>query len=146
VRFTRYAHPWPDQDLLLSVGAVEAFVRKGAVGDVRGCLDHDRRDPGVLAALVRQRTSPWVVVLGGVIVLLVLGVVTPAEAFSGFSNPAPITVAALYVVAAGIEKTGALAPVMQRTLGERGTCGSPPRSWRACGYAASGMGVAVVCS
>lgn len=25
-------------------------------------------------------------------------------------------------------------------------CGSPPRSWRACGYAASGTGVAVVCS
>ncbi|WP_281965226.1 SLC13 family permease [Serinicoccus marinus] len=75
---------------------------------------------GVLAALIRQRTTPWVIVLGGVIALLVLGVITPAEAFTGFSNPAPITVAALYVVAAGIEKTGALAPVMQRTLGDRG--------------------------
>lgn len=80
---------------------------------------------GVLVLLVRQRVSPWVAVLGGVIALLVLGVVTPAEAFSGFSNSAPITVAALYVVAAGVEKTGALAPLLQRTLGERGRYRQP---------------------
>lgn len=80
---------------------------------------------GVLVLLVRQMVSPWVAVLGGVIALLVLGVVTPAEAFSGFSNSAPITVAALYVVAAGVEKTGALAPLLQRTLGERGRYRQP---------------------
>ncbi|WP_153396534.1 SLC13 family permease [Ornithinicoccus halotolerans] len=74
----------------------------------------------VLATLVRGRVSPAVVVFGGAVALLVLGVVGPEEAFSGFSNPAPITVAALYVLAAGIEKTGALTPVMQSTLGERG--------------------------
>jgi len=75
---------------------------------------------GVLATLVRGRVSPAVVVFGGAVAVLVLGVIEPAEAFSGFSNSAPITVAALYVLAAGIEKTGALTPVMQSTLGERG--------------------------
>ncbi|WP_022926281.1 SLC13 family permease [Serinicoccus marinus] len=75
---------------------------------------------GVLILLVRQRVSPWVAVLGGVIALLVLNVISAAQAFSGFSNPAPITVAALYVVAAGVEKTGALAPLLQRTLGDQG--------------------------
>lgn len=75
---------------------------------------------GVLAVLVRGRMSPAAVVFGGAVVLLVLGVVTPEQAFAGFSNPAPITVAALYVVAAGIEKTGALTPILQRTLGDRG--------------------------
>jgi di/tricarboxylate transporter len=74
----------------------------------------------VLVTLVRGRVAPAVVVFGGAVAVLVAGVVEPEEAFSGFSNPAPITVAALYVLAAGIEKTGALTPVMQSTLGERG--------------------------
>jgi di/tricarboxylate transporter len=74
----------------------------------------------VLVALVRGRTSPAAVVFAGVVAVLILGVIEPEQAFSGFSNSAPITVAALYVVAAGIEKTGALTPLMQRALGDRG--------------------------
>jgi di/tricarboxylate transporter len=73
----------------------------------------------VLALLVRGRLSPAAIVFGGAVSLLVLGVIEAEAAFSGFSNSAPITVAALYVLAAGIEKTGALTPVMQSTLGER---------------------------
>jgi len=75
----------------------------------------------VLLTLVRGRVSPAVVVFGGAVSLLVLDVIGPDEAFSGFSNSAPITVAALYVLAAGIEKTGALTPIMQSALGERGS-------------------------
>ena len=75
----------------------------------------------VLVLLVRQWVSPWAAILGGTILLLAVGVLTPGQAFSGFSNAAPITVAALYVLAAGIEKTGALASLLHRTLGERGT-------------------------
>jgi len=41
------------------------------------------------------------------------GLVTPEEAFSGFSNPAVITVAAMFVLGAGISHTGAIS-----TLGE----------------------------
>ena len=41
------------------------------------------------------------------------GLVTPEEAFSGFSNPAVITVAAMFVLGAGISSTGAIS-----TLGE----------------------------
>lgn len=74
----------------------------------------------VLALLVRGRTAPSAVVFGGAVAVLVAGVIEPGEAFSGFSNSAPITVAALYVLAAGIEKTGALTPIMQSTLGETG--------------------------
>lgn len=74
----------------------------------------------VLVILVRGRISPAVTVFGGAVALLVLGVIESDQAFSGFSNSAPITVAALYVLAAGIEKTGALTPVLQSTLGERG--------------------------
>jgi len=34
-----------------------------------------------------------------VIALIVLGIIAPVQAFAGFSNSAPITVAALYVLA-----------------------------------------------
>ena len=72
---------------------------------------------GVLILLVRELTSPAVTMVGAMVVVLVAGVVTPAEALAGFSNPAPVTVAALYVLARGVEKTGALVPVVHRLLG-----------------------------
>ena len=72
---------------------------------------------GTLALLIRGRTPPAMVVLGAVIVLLGLGVVSPAEALSGFSNPAPFTVAALYIVARAVEKTGGLQPLLGALLG-----------------------------
>jgi di/tricarboxylate transporter len=75
---------------------------------------------GVLALLVRTRLSPALVIFGATVSLLVLGIIDTTQALSGFSNPAPFTVAALYVVAAAVEKTGALTPILQRTLGETG--------------------------
>ena len=74
----------------------------------------------VLVVLARGTVAPAVVTFGGATAVLVLGVVPAEDAFSGFSNAAPITVAALYVVAAAIEKTGALTPIMQGTLGDHG--------------------------
>lgn len=40
--------------------------------------------------------------------LLVFGVVSPGEALSGFSSPATITVAAMFVLSAGLQRSGAL--------------------------------------
>nr|WP_279303725.1 SLC13 family permease [Salinibacter ruber] len=51
---------------------------------------------------------PDLVLLSGLAALLVTGVVPPAEAFAGFSNPAVLTVGALYVVAGGVQQTSAL--------------------------------------
>jgi di/tricarboxylate transporter len=45
--------------------------------------------------------------------LLALGLVTPQEGISGFSNPATVTVAAMFVLSAGLQKTGATAVVGQ---------------------------------
>ena len=76
----------------------------------------------VLAAmvfgLVRGLVSPPTGVLGATAILYVLGVTTASEAFSGFANTAPITVAGLYVIAGAVEKTGALQPVVSRLLAE----------------------------
>jgi di/tricarboxylate transporter len=74
----------------------------------------------VVAVLVRDWLPPVTTVLGAVVVLLVAGVIEPDQAFSGFSNPAPITVAALYVVAAGVERAGLVGPVVARLLGGGG--------------------------
>jgi di/tricarboxylate transporter len=74
---------------------------------------------GVLALLIRGRASAAVAVLGGNILLLAAGVIDTEESLAGFSNPAPLTVAALYVVAAGVQRTGALTPALHGALGNR---------------------------
>ncbi|MBW3604191.1 MAG: SLC13 family permease [Actinobacteria bacterium] len=80
-----------------------------------------------LVLLVRDTLPPPVVLLGGTITLVVTGVLDGVAAFAGFANPAPITVAALYVLARAVEVTGALDPVLSRLLGsgerERSTRG-----------------------
>jgi len=63
---------------------------------------------GMLMLLIRDTVRPDYVFLGGLTVLLVTGVLTPQQAFSGFSNPAVFTVGALFIIAAGVQRTGAL--------------------------------------
>lgn len=75
---------------------------------------------GTLIATARDILPPPAAILGAVVLLLLVGVITPADAFAGFSNPAPITVAALYVVAGAVERAGALQPLVRRMLGGRG--------------------------
>ncbi|HET9947989.1 MAG TPA: SLC13 family permease [Longimicrobiales bacterium] len=69
----------------------------------------------VLLALGRH--APHQILVAGLGVLLITGVVDPATAFSGFGNTGLITVAVLFVVAAGLRQTGALAFIVQRALG-----------------------------
>ena len=70
----------------------------------------------MVAAMLRD-IAPDVVLMAGLAVLLALGVLTPKEAFSGFANAGMLTVAALFVVAAGVEQTGALDAPVRRLLG-----------------------------
>jgi len=83
----------------------------------------------VLAILIAERLSPALTILGGTVVLLVTDVIDAGEAFSGFSNSAPLTVAALYVLAAAAGRTRVLEVLVgrmsaraspRRTPGERG--------------------------
>jgi di/tricarboxylate transporter len=77
-----------------------------------------------LVLLVRGRPSPAAVLLGAAVSLVLTGVLDAETAFSGFANPAPLTVAALYVLAGAVEITGALDPVLSRLLGSGGEEGS----------------------
>ena len=97
---------------------------------------------GVLGVLVAERLSPAFTILAGLVVLLVAGVVDAGEAFSGFSNSAPLTVAALYVVAAAAGRTRVLELLVSR-LPSRS---AGPREPRGAGDAlphrrADGLGV-----
>ena len=80
-----------------------------------------------LVLLAKEIYSPASTLLGATILLLVVGVITPTEAFSGFGNSAPITVAALYILARAVEKTNLLQPLLSLLLGksssERATLG-----------------------
>lgn len=78
----------------------------------------------LIVVLALDRFSPAVVMLGAVATLYVGGVIDERAAFSGFSNAAPITVAALYVLAGAAEATGAMQGLTDRAFGRgrpRGT-------------------------
>jgi len=50
------------------------------------------------------------------VTLMLLGQVTPAEGISGFSNPATLTVMAMFILSAGIARTGALQRLNQALI------------------------------
>ena len=70
----------------------------------------------VVYSLVRDLLAPAAAMLAGTAVLLLTGVIDAEEAFSGFSNPAPITVALLYILAKAVSATGLLEPLIDRAL------------------------------
>lgn len=61
-----------------------------------------------IALLVTERLPVDVTGIGIITALMLSGVLSPTEAVSGFSNPAPLAVAALFVVSSGLVRTGAL--------------------------------------
>ncbi len=72
---------------------------------------------GMVVVMAANLVGPDLVLIAGLTVLLLSGVLDPAEAFVGFSNPAVITIAALFVVAAGVKETGGLDLAARLVLG-----------------------------
>ena len=73
-----------------------------------------------VVAMARDIVAPAVAVLGGTVLLLLSGVISTEEAFSGFSNPAPLTIAVLYVLAGAASKSGLLQPLVLVDARRRG--------------------------
>lgn len=71
-----------------------------------------------LAAMASDRVSPDRAMVGAVAILVLSGVLTPARALAGFASEGMVTVALLFVVAAGIRRSGALGALSQRVLGQ----------------------------
>ena len=70
-----------------------------------------------LLLLVFTKIAPDVVFVAGLTLIIVFGIIPVQEALVGFSNEGMLTVAALYVVAAGMKETGAIQFVIQKLLG-----------------------------
>ena len=78
---------------------------------------------GILLTLVTTTWPADTVFLAGVTILLLTGVLDTEQAFAGLGNSGVITVGLLYVLATGLQETGAIAFVASRFL-------RPPRSLR----------------
>jgi di/tricarboxylate transporter len=71
---------------------------------------------GVLLLLIFTRIAAHWVMMGALTILSAVGVLSPAEAFAGFSNSGLITVAAMFVVAAGIHASGGVDLLVRHVL------------------------------
>lgn len=71
----------------------------------------------LLGVLAFTRIGADLAFAGALTLLLVTGVLSPAEALAGFGNEGLVTVGVLYVVVAGLRETGAVYWISQRLLG-----------------------------
>lgn len=74
----------------------------------------------VAVAFVMNRIRADIVALCAVIALLLSGILSPAEALSGFSNPIIIMMAGLFIVGGGVFQTGLAKMVGSRLMGMAG--------------------------
>ena len=71
----------------------------------------------MIGLMALGRFGADIIMMGVLLVLLLAGVLEPQEAISGFANQAVMTVAMLYIVAAGMKETGAMARITALLLG-----------------------------
>lgn len=71
-----------------------------------------------LLTLATTQIGTDLVMVAGITLLMLLRVVSPADALSGFANESVLSIAALYVVAAGLRETGALNYLIRRVFGQ----------------------------
>lgn len=69
---------------------------------------------GAMVLYVSQRLPILITALITIISLVITGLLTLEEAFSGFANPATITIGAMFVLSAGLIRTGALDPITHK--------------------------------
>ncbi|MBE0505961.1 MAG: SLC13 family permease [Marinospirillum sp.] len=72
----------------------------------------------VLALLITTRIPADVIMMAALACLMIVGILTPRESLSGFSNTGVMTIAVLYVVAAGLKESGAIQYIAHRLLGQ----------------------------
>ncbi|GAB6067564.1 SLC13 family permease [Methylothermus subterraneus] len=70
-----------------------------------------------VGGFVLTSLSAELILVGGVSVLLLSGVLTPKQALAGLANEGMVTVALMYILAAGLRETGAVDFLTQYVLG-----------------------------
>src|SRR5690349_9112375 len=61
--------------------------------------------------------APDLVLMSGVLLLILVGVISPTDALVGLSNEGMVTVAVLYVVGAGVQQTGGVDAIAKMVFG-----------------------------
>ncbi|WP_300345383.1 SLC13 family permease [Nesterenkonia sp.] len=72
----------------------------------------------VLVSLAATRLAPDVILVAAVTFLIISGILSPADAMAGFGNTGVLTIATLYLVAAGLKESGAIQWIARRLLGQ----------------------------
>lgn len=72
----------------------------------------------VFPLMAFTRIGADIILLGGLVVLLTLGVLSPEQALAGFSSSGVFTVAAMYVLVASIRETGGIDFIVRHVLGQ----------------------------
>jgi di/tricarboxylate transporter len=72
---------------------------------------------GVLLLLTTTSYDTDVVLVGAMVVLTLAGILEPDQALQGFASSGVMTIAALYIVVAGLRETGAMAWISRSMLG-----------------------------
>lgn len=72
----------------------------------------------VLTLLITTRIPADVIMMAALACLMIGGILTPKESLAGFSNTGVMTIAVLYVVAAGLKESGAIQYIAHRLLGQ----------------------------
>jgi di/tricarboxylate transporter len=68
----------------------------------------------LVAVLFREKVPPAPAVLAATLTLLLAGVIDDDQAFSGFSNEAPIVIGSLLIVARAVDVAGIMQPIVAR--------------------------------
>jgi di/tricarboxylate transporter len=71
----------------------------------------------MIIGLLQERLTPDTLVFGALVLLMLTGVLEPAEALGGFASSTVFTVLALFIVAGAMQRTGALDGVSRRLFG-----------------------------
>lgn len=72
---------------------------------------------GLIVALALEKWPAELVMLAGLLMLICCGVIKLEDGLKGFSNPAVLTIAALFVVGGGMQSTGAIETLSRLILG-----------------------------
>src|SRR5688572_9378420 len=68
---------------------------------------------GTLVVMALATIPAELILLGAMVLLMAMRVITPEQAVQGFANTGVLTIAALYVVVAGLRETGAISWISQ---------------------------------
>ncbi|QGH36251.1 SLC13 family permease [Gracilibacillus salitolerans] len=70
----------------------------------------------MFVALLLELTRPDMIVFSALVIFVLTGLLTPEEAFKGFSNQGMLTIALLFIVAGAVQKHGLLEQMMKQWL------------------------------